>query len=245
MNGRETACRRWPASRRQSASVARAATAVLVRASRAADRRHQFIENRLRTSGWTPASAGRNCLVCGSRQRLVFVQALPDPGFIERGVLAVARMQRHGVRRHAGDQHLVDRLFQHVQAGDSQNAIDVAADDDLQHDRRTFGDEHLVAELFGPHLVVGDRTGAAFFAIQPEFVVLGRAAFGVLEAMRQQQHPSLERRREELPLPEEVADQHHHEAEIFLRLIQFGQQLRPYASNSFLLNGLRLVESST
>jgi hypothetical protein len=43
--------------------------------------------------------------------------------------------------------------------------------------------------------------------------------------MRQQQHPALERNRQEALLPEEIPDQDHHETEVFLRLPEVRQQL--------------------
>src|SRR5689334_15870271 len=81
--------------------------------------------------------------------------------------------------------------------------------DDLQDDRGTFRDENLIAELLSADFVIGDGTGAAFLAVETEFIVVGRTSFGVLQAMRQQQQPSLERDRQKLLLPERVS-QHNH-----------------------------------
>ena len=67
-------------------------------------------------------------------------------------------------------------------------------DDDLEDDRRALGDEHLVAEFLGLGLEVGDGAGAALLAVEAELVVVGRAALGVLEAVRQQQEPAVEGR---------------------------------------------------
>ena len=134
-------------------------------------------------------------------------------------------MQRDGVRRHTSDQDFVDRFFQHVQAGHAEDAIDVTADDDFQNDRRTFCHQHLVAEFLRFDLVVSDRAGSAGFAVQPEIVVVGRTAFSMFEAVREQQHASFERDRQKLPFPEEVADQHRSNADVLFRLAHFGQQL--------------------
>ena len=117
-------------------------------------------------------------------ERFVFFEYVPDPGFVELGVFAIAGMQRNRIRRNAGEQHFVDRFFQHVQTGDTENTVDVAADDNLQNDGRTFCDQHLITELLGFDFVVGDGTGTTGFAVEAELVVVGGATFGVLQAMR-------------------------------------------------------------
>ena len=99
--------------------------------------------------------------------------------------------------------------------------------DDLQHDRRPFGHQHLVAELLGPHLVIGDGAGPAIFAIEAEFVIVGRTAFDVLQTVRQQHHAAFERNRQELPFPEGIADQHHREPEVLPGQAQLSEQLPP------------------
>jgi hypothetical protein len=144
----------------------------------------------------------------------VQVDQLGDPVVVDGGAAAVARQQR---RRHAGDagqQHLVEGLFEHVQAGDADDGVDVAADDDLEDDWRPLGDEHLVAELLGLDLEVGDGAGAALLAVEAELVVVGGAALGVLEAVRQQQQAALEADGRHLLAPEFVAQGDHGEAEV-------------------------------
>ena len=150
------------------------------------------------------------------RRRRLQVDQLEHPVVIDRRAAAIARQQRRGHARDAGQQHLVERLFQHVQAGDADDGIDVAADDDLEDDRRAFGDQHLVAEVLGLDLEVGDGAGAALPAIEAELVVVGGAALGVLEAVRQQQQPALEIDGLHLLAPELVGEADHREAEILL-----------------------------
>ena len=164
---------------------------------------------------------------------------LEHPVVIDRRAPAVARQQRRGHARDAGQQDLVDRLLQHVQAGDADDRIDVAADDDLQDDRRAFGDQHLVAQLLGLALEVGDGAGAALPAVEAELVVVGRAALGVLQAVRQQQQPALERDGRHLLAPELVGDADHREAEILLAQAQLpqraprrGRETRPWLTAS-------------
>ena len=133
-------------------------------------------------------------------------------------------MQRHSVRWDTSDQNLVDGFFKHVQTSHAQNAIDVTGDNNLQNNRRPFGHEHLVAQLFGSHFIVGNRTGATTFAVEPKLSVLGRAALSVLQTVRQQQHAAIEGDREKLLLPEEVADHHHREPEKLFGQSQLIQQ---------------------
>src|SRR5690242_3097844 len=59
------------------------------------------------------------------------VDHLGDPVVIDRGAPAVARQQRGGHAGDAGQEDLVDGLFQHVQAGHADDGVHVAADNDL------------------------------------------------------------------------------------------------------------------
>src|SRR5216683_7609598 len=90
------------------------------------------------------------------RWRRLQVDKFRYPVLIDRRTTAIARKQRSGNARDAGQQKLIERLLQHVQTGDANDGIDVAADDDLEDYRRPLGDEYLVAEVFGHGLEVGD-----------------------------------------------------------------------------------------
>src|SRR5262249_8206314 len=123
-------------------------------------------------------------------------------------------------------------LFQHVEAGNPDDRIDVAADDDLQDDGRPFRDEYLVTQLLGLDLEVGDGAGAALLAVQAELIVVGGTALGILEAVRQQQQAPGEWDGLHLLAPELVADRHHGEAEVLLAQPESREQLaghRPQA----------------
>ena len=150
-----------------------------------------------------------------------------DPVVIDRRAAAIARQQRRGHARDAGQQDLVDRLFQHVQAGDADDRIDMAADDDLEDDRRAFGDEHLVAQVLGLGLEVGDGAGPALAAIEAELVVVGGAALGVLEAVRQQQQAALEVDGLTCSRQNSLVEAHHREAEVLLAQVHGAQQRPP------------------
>ena len=65
-------------------------------------------------------------------------------------------MQRHRIRRHASDQNFIDRLLQHIQTGHTQNAVDVSGDDNLQNNRRTFGNQNFLAQLLRADFVVSN-----------------------------------------------------------------------------------------
>jgi hypothetical protein len=124
-------------------------------------------------------------------------------------IAAVATEQRH---RHAGnarEQDLVDRLFEHVQARDADDRIDVARHDDLQHDRRAFAHQHLVAELFGLRAEVADVACPALLAVEAELVVVRGAALRVLQAVRKQHEAAVERNGRDLFAPELVREHHH------------------------------------
>src|SRR5215831_8200233 len=100
----------------------------------------------------------------------------------------------------------------------------MAADDDLEDDGGALGDEHLVTELLGLRLEVGDGAGAALLAVQAELVVVGGAALRVLEAVRQQQQPALEVHGLDLLAPELVSQRDHGEAEELLAEFHLPQE---------------------
>ena len=88
-------------------------------------------------------------------------------------------------------------------------------------------------------LEVGDGAGAALLAIEAELVVVGRAALGVLEAVRQQQQPAVEGDGLDLFAPELVGDADHREAEILLAEARCrGAVPRPASAASALVSGL-------
>ena len=72
---------------------------------------------------------------CAGGRRVLKLDHVAHPVFVDRRRLALARQQRYGDARDAGQQYLVDGFFQHVQAGDAQDGIDVPAEDDLHDDR--------------------------------------------------------------------------------------------------------------
>ena len=99
-----------------------------------------------RTAAPPPASGGCTCASAAPAGAAGHWIISSHPILVDRRVAAVARQQRHGHAGDAGQQDLVDRLLQHVQAGHAQNGVHVAADDDLHHDRRAFGHQHPVAQ---------------------------------------------------------------------------------------------------
>src|ERR1700727_2552019 len=101
----------------------------------------------------------------------------------------------------------------------------MTTDDDLQDDGRPLGDEHLVAEILGAGLEVGDGAGAALAAVQSEFVIIGWTTLSVLEAVRQQQESAVEWDGLDLLAPELVGDADHGEAEGFLGLTHLTEEV--------------------
>ncbi len=170
------------------------------------------------------------------------VDQLRHPVVIDRRAAAVARQERHRHTRNAGEQHLVERLLQHIQAGHADDRVNVPADDDLEHDRRAFRNEHLAAQVLRLRLEVGHRAGPAFSAIQPKLVIVGRAALGMLEAMRQKQQPALEVDRADLVAPELVAQTHHGETEKILSQAHVPDQSLAQLPKAVLGQGPRPVE---
>src|SRR5262245_19873663 len=77
------------------------------------------------------------------------VDHLEHPVVIDRGALAVARQKRRRHTRDAGQQDLVERLFEYIEARHSDDRVHVPGDDDLQDDRGPLAHEHLVPELLG------------------------------------------------------------------------------------------------
>src|SRR5207249_7551655 len=84
-----------------------------------------------------------------------------------------------------------------------------------------------------PDLEVSHRAGPALLAIEAELIVVGRASFGVLETVRQQQETALEVDSLDLLAPELVADGDHDEAEVLL--------LQPYVPEQVLTHFLQTL----
>src|SRR5579875_2076253 len=161
----------------------------------------------------------------GGRRRRLQIDQFTDPIVINGGAFAVARQQRRCHAGNAGQENLIERLFQHVQASDTDNRINMAADDDFEDDRRPLGNQHFVAEVLGPGLEIGDGARPALAAIQTQFVIIGGAPLGVLEAMRQQQQTPFEIDGLDLFSPELIGDTYHCEAEVLLAQLHAAQQV--------------------
>src|SRR5205085_2798729 len=100
------------------------------------------------------------------------VDQLGDPVVIDGGAPAVAGQKRGRHARHAGQEDLVEGLFEDVEAGDADDGIDMTADDDLQDNGGPLRDEDLVPQLLRLDFKVGDRAGAALLVIEAELVVV-------------------------------------------------------------------------
>ncbi len=146
----------------------------------------------------------------------VQLDQLGHPIIIHRGAAAIARQQRSGHARNAGEEDFIERLFQHIQASNADDGINMAADDDFQDDRCPLGDKNLVAQLLRLHLEIGHRASPALFTIQAKLIVVGGAAFRVLETVRQQQESPRKGDALHLFAPELVADGDHRETEILI-----------------------------
>lgn len=118
----------------------------------------------------------------------------------------------------------------------------MAANDDLEDDRRAFRNQHLVAEVLGFDLEVGNRAGATFPAVEAKLVVVGGTAFRVLETVRQQEEPALEVDGLHLLAPEFVADADHREAEVLLAQAEVLQQVLAHFLKRGSHQGLGAVE---
>ncbi len=115
----------------------------------------------------------------------------------------------------------------------------------FMHDRRAFGDQHLVAQSSAVVAKVGDAARAAALAVQPEFVVLGRAALGVLQAMGQQQQAARGRRAATWSRQNSQANDDHRPADVAFGQAHLVQELaRVTVSISSLVNGRDLSSSA-
>src|SRR5436189_257998 len=76
------------------------------------------------------------------------------------------------------------------------------------------GPLQAVAEIFGHRPKSGDATGAALAAVEAELVVVGRAAFRVLQAMRQEEQPAAVRHGGHLLAPKRRGQDHHRPADV-------------------------------
>ena len=135
------------------------------------------------------------------------VDDVPDPVDVDRRVLAVVLQQRDrdaGNRRgfHVGKGALEDR-----QAADADDRVDLARLNQRHDQRRTFGDEHRVAEALRFLLQILNRAQAALLAEQPELVERRRALVFDAQALGQQQQPAVERNRRQMFAPDFVVEQ--------------------------------------
>ncbi len=169
--------------------------------------------------------------------RLPGLNHFQNPLFIDAGVAAVTRKQWHSHARNARKQNLVDGFLKHIQTGNTHNRIDITADDNLQNNRRSFRNEDLVSHLFGYRSEIGDTARSTFLAVHSKFVIVGRATFGMLQAVRQQEQSTAGIGRCNLIAPKGTAEHHHYPTNItFAQLLAF-KQLAATVSISSLLSG--------
>src|SRR5262245_25490292 len=98
-------------------------------------------------------------------------------------------MQWDCIRRDSALYDFLKSFVEDVEAGDSQNAIDITADDHLEHDRRAFSDHDLVTELLRLDLEIADGACAAILAMQAKLIVVRAARFDMFQTMRQEKNP--------------------------------------------------------
>ncbi len=84
---------------------------------------------------------------------------------------------------YSGQEDLAEGLFQRVEASRPEDRVGLAAEDDVDHRRRAFGDQHLVAFLPGHGAELREAARPAIAAREPVLVILGLAPGGVAEAM--------------------------------------------------------------
>ena len=158
------------------------------------------------------------------RNRLLDHDHVPNPGFVDTGVSAVAREQRNGHARDTSQQNLVDGFFQHIQTCHANDRIDIPANNNFQDHWRSLGHKDFVAHLFGFGSKVGDAASTAFLAIHTKLVVVCRASLGVLQAVRKQEKTTAWGRCGYCVAKEFGADHHHDPAHIALGHTDFFQR---------------------
>ncbi len=111
------------------------------------------------------------------------VDHLPDGVGLGRRVAATVAQQRNGHAGNAGQKDLVERLLEHIEAGDAQHGINMPAENDLHDGRRALGDQYPIslASRVGPQF--GQTARPAIFAQQPGRVVLGRTYLDASQTM--------------------------------------------------------------
>ena len=136
------------------------------------------------------------------------VDEVPDPVGVDIGVDAVVLQQRNRDARYRRGFHEGERFLEHRQAAHADDRVDLAGLDDRHDERRSFRDEHGVAEPLGFVLQVLNRAQPAVLAEQAELVER-RGALGFdAQALRQEQQPPLEGDAGERVAPGLVVDQH-------------------------------------
>ena len=89
----------------------------------------------------------------GGRRRAVRrLDHARHPIVVGRRAAATVGQQRHRHAGNAGQENLVQRLFQDVEARHAEDGIDLAIENDLHDRRRALGDEDAVAEPLGAGL---------------------------------------------------------------------------------------------
>ena len=99
----------------------------------------------------------------------------------------------------AADFHVGERPFEHGQAADADDRVDLAGLDERHHERRAFGHENGIAEPLGLLLEILDRAEPALLAEQAELVERRRALVLDAQALGQQQQPAIVRDGGQLP----------------------------------------------
>jgi len=85
------------------------------------------------------------------------VDVFPDPVEIDVGVDAVVLQQGHGDSGDRRGLHVGEGPFQHAQAADADDGLDLARLDEAHDDGRTLGHQHGVPQLLGFDCEVLDR----------------------------------------------------------------------------------------
>ena len=143
-------------------------------------------------------------------------QRREHPVFVDFGVVTRVTQERNRQRRDTDLQHFIECFLEHVQTGNAEDAVDLAGGDQLEHDRRAFGDEDVVSHALADAVEVGDRTEPAVVAMKLNVVELCGAILGLLEAVRHQEKALLERNGGKLFAPIFIIKEHHRETDVSL-----------------------------
>src|SRR6186713_1094689 len=136
------------------------------------------------------------------------MDVIPDPVQVDGRINAVVLKEGHGNAGNGGGFHVRKGAFEHGQATDSDDGLDLSRLNEAHDDGGAFSDQDGVTEAFGLMLQVLDRAKPALLAEQSKLIE-GGGTFGFYpQAFWEEKQSAFERHAGQRFPPHFVAEQH-------------------------------------